>query len=222
MYMPLFLSICYSTGSGVAAIRNMDMIISSNAEGGTWDYTNTTTPAPGDETLLGTVRHEFGHTCALDHVVSGTDLMYWQYLGAGVAALPISHDDQNGGLYVLTTVGPNVEAGCFPINVQSFPTGCPTLVIENGIANIESNPFNVSVYPNPFNENITIQAIVERPVDVQVMLYDVLGQVVGSHDLGIQSGYVEKSIPVNELSLGMYIVRVLVGGQSFQVKLIKK
>jgi hypothetical protein len=78
------------------------------------------------------------------------------------------------------------------------------------------------VYPNPFNENITIQAIVERPVDVQVMLYDVLGQVVGSHDLGIQSGYVEKSIPVNELSLGMYIVRVLVGGQSFQVKLIKK
>jgi hypothetical protein len=138
-------AICYTLGTGVADALDIDMKISSTG-GSTaaWYYVDSATPPSSQISLLGTIRHEFGHASGLREVNNGTDLMYYEDLGAGMTALSIQHDDQNGGLFVLTDVGPNHMAGCFPINEQVTVSGCPTLPIENGIISIPDNPFTFS------------------------------------------------------------------------------
>jgi hypothetical protein len=195
------------------AIVDIDMIISNTA---TWDYTNTTTPASGDITLLGTIRHEFGHASGLREVINTSDLMNWEDLGTGTSALPISGQDRTGGLYVLTDV-PNQISSCFSTNIQSYPTGCGV----SGINTIDSQ-FNVSVSPNPFNENIVIHADIEEANKMKVSIFDIIGQTIETINYGSNYGIINKELNLSNLSSGIYVIQISIGDHTSEFKLVKK
>jgi hypothetical protein len=124
-------------------------------------------------------------------------------------------------LMIISNVGPNyLNVTCY--SSQDFVSPCPTLVVHTSVNNVNSNPFNVFVYPNPFNESITIHANLNQNADVQVSIYDVIGQIVTSQNYGDKEGSVEEFIDVSTLSTGMYVVRVKIGESTFQTKLVKK
>jgi hypothetical protein len=87
---------------------------------------------------------------------------------------------------------------------------------------VAGEPFSLSVYPNPFDESITIRADLYGQGDMKVAIFDILGQMVGVKDYGIRSGTVEESISVASLSAGIYLIQVSVDNQTRQVKMIKK
>lgn len=74
-------------GHEVAEIFDIDMGINLTSGGYAdnmshyWDYSDINTTAGGEITLSGTVRHEFGHAVALEHVNNSQDLMYYMDLG---------------------------------------------------------------------------------------------------------------------------------------------
>jgi hypothetical protein len=213
-------SACSISGDTVATITDIDMVFNSNIGGGiTFDTsTNNSHVVPaGKASLLGVSRHEFGHAVGLMHVIEPT-LMFWQDQGSGLPAALIQTADGDGGVRELEIGAQDLSVGCYM--EQNYVSPCHA--IYNGINGISNNPFNVSVYPNPFNESISIIANISESSHVKVDIFDVLGQLVGSQDFGNQSGTVEESINVNALSAGIYMVRVSINEQSTLVKLIKK
>lgn len=80
--------------------------------------------------------------------------------------------------------------------------------LENGI--------NLSVYPNPFNDNLTVRF--NKAITADVELVDVLGKVVYSSSIKNKKEY---SMPIQtSISAGVYYLR-LTGEVNKQVKLIK-
>lgn len=176
----------------------------------------------GELSLWGTARHEFGHGLGLLHVDQTSDLMYYLQdngdLGTGL--LPISGDDHNGGMYLMSYVSPSVLSLCYSQPaIQSFPAGCGSI---NGINSISENPFNLNLYPNPFNDYITVSGVLDCGRDIKIGIMDVLGQFVYSNDLGIKSGALNESLNVSSFASGIYIVKVSIDDQTKQFKIVKK
>ena len=81
-------------------------------------------------------------------------------------------------------------------------------------------------YPNPFNSETTIRYALARDARVKLSIYNVRGQRVQTLVDGVQSaGYKSliwsgKDAKGNELSSGIYFLRLNIGGQKFTSKLI--
>lgn len=208
----------------IAVVSDIDMVFNTHLTTTSFDIdtSDLVNVLINHNSLLGVARHEFGHAVCLQHVIEHT-LMYYSDDGGGVGIFPeqILIGDQDGGLYELLKVGPvYLSAGCY-LDTQ-FISPCPTLGFHLGINNISDNPFKVLVYPNPISESITIHANLSETENVKVSIFDVLGQLVGQYDFGSQFGSFEESLNVSLLSRGLYLVRVSIGDQMTQVKLIKK
>ena len=82
--------------------------------------------------------------------------------------------------------------------------------IENDIIEIEKN---LSVYPNPTNENITI-SINNFNGNIQTEVYDLVGNRLQTTD--------ETTISLIDYSKGIYILKVAYGNRVEEVKVIKE
>ncbi len=97
----------------------------------------------------------------------------------------------------------NQQGNIVPISLDIKPAKVifinenkPTSVIDNSLAN------QVSVFPNPATENINIE--LTDLIGEQVNIFNSLGQKVATHKLDQTS----TSIPVNNLSPGIYILNI--------------
>lgn len=81
----------------------------------------------------------------------------------------------------------------------------------NGTEETEAGIVNLTVFPNPFSENLTIDVILERSNEVSLELLTTTGQVLQAHQFGrLSSG--QHFLPMNDLnqlSSGVYFVRIL-------------
>lgn len=207
-----------SRADTVATIYDIDMVVNT----ATLFYLDTSdvniVPA-GHNSLMGVARHEFGHAMGLCHVNDNT-LMYYKDPGGSYHPRQIQHPDQNGGIYMIG-LGP---IHLYPIctSPQNWPLNCPSLQIQNGIGNLIDNSLNINIFPNPFNESITIRTDIGEASQMKVNIFNLLGQAVFTNNYSIQSGLVEESINVAPLSTGMYIIQVTIGGNNMVVKLLKR
>lgn len=72
--------------------------------------------------------------------------------------------------------------------------------------------FNVSIYPNPFNEQARISYQLDTPEIVSIELFEVTGRRVQQHDIGIQApGVHVLDLSANNLAKGTYFVRFSAG-----------
>lgn len=77
------------------------------------------------------------------------------------------------------------------------------------------------VYPNPFNPSTTVSYTLARPMQVELSVYNLLGQQVRTLAFGPQVAG-EHSVPfvASELASGVYVVELKAGGHSQTQKVL--
>jgi hypothetical protein len=86
---------------------------------------------------------------------------------------------------------------------------------------------SLSIHPNPFDDMTTIGIYLDRPTDLNISIYDMLGNPVFNAIDNNASGYWMynwdgKDSFGNELSAGVYVININTGSQQITSKLIKK
>jgi hypothetical protein len=79
----------------------------------------------------------------------------------------------------------------------------------------------VSVYPNPFTDNIVIKTNNNQAQNVKIILMDINGKQFVSNDFVVQNGMIEVSA-LSELAAGLYVMQVTNNNQTATYKLIKQ
>ncbi|MFM7079679.1 MAG: T9SS type A sorting domain-containing protein, partial [Bacteroidota bacterium] len=76
------------------------------------------------------------------------------------------------------------------------------------------SPVLLSAYPNPASDLIQLTLYVENPKkDDLIMITDMRGALVAQFPLTEQSGLFTQAIAVDNLSIGIYNIRVIAGGK---------
>ena len=89
----------------------------------------------------------------------------------------------------------------------TFTTGTST-----GIDEIVSGISNVSVSPIPASENLSVSAYMKSTGNLSISLYDHMGRSVFTSSKAIQSNYFLTSVPVSDLSSGIYFLTLELNG----------
>ncbi len=79
---------------------------------------------------------------------------------------------------------------------------------------------NVSIYPNPVKDQLTINLELEQTQDIEVNMMDLTGRTLKSIALGWQNRVDAYQIDVRDLPRGIYFLRVVAGQDSHTEKLI--
>jgi len=78
-----------------------------------------------------------------------------------------------------------------------------------------------AAYPNPFNPVTTLEFSVPSEMEVQVVVYDMMGRVVSELVSGLhEPGYHEVQWNASQQSSGIYFVKMVAGGQANILKLM--
>jgi hypothetical protein len=92
--------------------------------------------------------------------------------------------------------------------------------ISTGINQLTVTNSTFGVFPNPANENITINFNSPYTNNLQIKIIDVLGQTVIEKKEETISGSFEKQIDVSNLNAGVYMIMIRAGEKEFAQKLI--
>lgn len=95
--------------------------------------------------------------------------------------------------------------------------------IVDGINTIAAD-FTVNVYPNPFNPTVNIGIVMPKNDDVNIRIYNMLGQKVAELYSGhLNMGYQTFSFDGSNLTSGLYMVQVSTGATTYthQITLLK-
>jgi len=82
----------------------------------------------------------------------------------------------------------------------------------------------LSVYPNPFNNKIIITLDLSEYSNINISIYDILGQTILTKALGnLSAGRVEQAIQMPDgISAGLYFVTLNINGKDYSNKIIKE
>lgn len=131
--------------------------------------------------------------------------------------------DRVAGLPVGTQIS-NQAAIYFDYNTPIF-TNTPISVIDQftTVVDLENKEFDVAVQPNPFERDLLVQYELENNSDVQVKLFNQLGQCVYQQAYTQQaSGKQQVFLQTANLTSGLYILQVETQEGSSSKKLLKK
>ncbi len=106
-----------------------------------------------------------------------------------------------------------------PINANvNDSLACHIVEVTTGVNELD-NTTNMSVYPNPFSDNININF--NKAVSAKIELVDMLGKVVYSSSFKNKKEFtLQTEMQKNSISAGMYYIR-LTGDVNEQIKVIK-
>jgi spore germination protein YaaH len=91
---------------------------------------------------------------------------------------------------------------------------------SSDIQDIETD-FDVNIYPNPFDGNITIDFGKFNPQKVEIMIYNILGQEVYSKKFQNTNNSIN-ILTENLMTNSIYILQVKFGNEHFTEKIVKK
>lgn len=93
------------------------------------------------------------------------------------------------------------------------------LSIDNEVG-IEKN--TISVYPNPFNDEVSVSITGTKPGTISIQLFDITGRKLIEQQQFVVSGTTIKTITAPHLSQGVYILKINGTGVSATHRVIKK
>jgi Secretion system C-terminal sorting domain len=79
----------------------------------------------------------------------------------------------------------------------------------------------VSISPNPFDAQLSIQIKSDMAAEGNAEIFDLLGKSVSNTPLSILSGANVISIETRGLSAGAYLLKITVGGKTRSSKIVK-
>lgn len=128
------------------------------------------------------------------------------------STLPPELYSSGSDLFVVFVSDESVVAGGFEAN--------HTLLLANTDNFLEQ--YELTIYPNPFTNQLTVEFDLDQAEDVQVELFDVLGRRVYQEDLGKHFlGENQHFINTEDLNKGTYILKLRIGEQEINQKVIK-
>lgn len=85
-----------------------------------------------------------------------------------------------------------------------------------------SEQYALAIFPNPFTNQLTVEFDLDKAENIQVELFDILGRRVYQEDLGKRfSGENQHFINTDDLKKGTYILKLKIGTQEINQKVIK-
>jgi len=108
-------------------------------------------------------------------------------------------------------------------NDFNFVAGEWTGGVQNEVAEALSvDKIQVSIFPNPVNDDLTIQYQLPTAGNTQLMVFDLTGKVVFTQDLTTEdTGKQQLKLNVNNFENGYYFLRIISDGESEVVKFLK-
>ncbi|MCC7333438.1 MAG: SBBP repeat-containing protein [Flavobacteriales bacterium] len=103
--------------------------------------------------------------------------------------------------------------------------GCITrfdLTVAVGIDELNPDESSVSIYPNPTNNQLQVTFFNEQNTVTKMMIYNTIGEVIRSVDLGKKSGKIDHIFDVSALSTGIYFIQVQTEQGSINQKFVKQ
>jgi len=202
---------------------------STPTQGGTWDST----------ALAANVQYTIAGSC---QVCSGWPIPIVENSNKIAAT---SGTGGNGTTYVATALWTAPPTGTGSVNFYGIinavngnnnndntdksQTATPITVTEavishNGINSISSYLNGFSVYPTLMNENVTVAFDLKQSSDIKIEILSMQGAVVKTilPQQSIAAGSFRQSYDVNELSAGVYLVRLQAAGSSIVSKVVKE
>jgi uncharacterized delta-60 repeat protein len=97
------------------------------------------------------------------------------------------------------------------------------VIISSGIDDDESISINNDfiIYPNPSNGDVTLEILFDKPENISISLYNIMGEKVYDETVNNAFGLFQKNISFTSLSAGIYIVKVKSENYSISKKIIK-
>ncbi len=129
----------------------------------------------------------------------GATMYFWDF-GDGNTSNQVdpSHTYVSNGTYDVMLVAMN--------NCGNDTTYMQIPIITMGI--LENNIADLRIFPNPANNQINIEFFVEDELDINLSLFNQIGQIVWTEDLQKFSGSYTKTLSVEHLSKGIYFLRL--------------
>ena len=110
--------------------------------------------------------------------------------------------------------------GTYYTKVTDATTGCTSISNKVNFNNTSpSNPIGLTIGPNPNGGLFNLSFSVSTTDNTAVQIYDMLGQRVYDQELGSFTGGFSQQIDAYYLSNGIYVVRIIHGGSTYQSKI---
>lgn len=92
------------------------------------------------------------------------------------------------------------------------------------VGNLAANGFEARVFPNPFDQAITLMLTAQAPGNMQLELRDATGKRVWQTSVQVRGNGVQQefALPVQELSAGVYLLRMQNANSSHTLRLLKR
>jgi hypothetical protein len=92
--------------------------------------------------------------------------------------------------------------------------------IETGVNTIEGVR-DVTVYPNPFTDYVTVQIDAVQSQEAEVTVYNVIGTPIKTERIHVSNGANQLNIEASDWASGMYIVMIKSNGGVYSIKIEK-
>lgn len=188
-----------------------------------FDTTGTAAVPSGMADFYAAILHELGHGHSLNHVMDSFAVLYcYENDGPTPAAARkiVLRNDAScdyGGNKVMDMSIAATYGGCaaLPIIPQYICTPF------TGIFRLDDTKLELSTYPNPFSDNITIDYVLDRDCMMDLALVDVQGRVMRSYPYAaVGAGQHRVEMSAGDLSAGAYFINGHVNGRAFNQKII--
>lgn len=135
----------------------------------------------------------------------------WQYVFC--ANLPISDS-------IVITMRSS-DTGTYGINTPAyFCMDNFTVVNTVGLQELQ-NVMNIAVFPNPTNDNLTLNYVAKTETTLSIAVYDVFGKESFTNQIATTSGPNRFNIETASLDAGIYFIELKEGGMSKKIKFVK-
>lgn len=216
-------NICYNNNDTTAIVHDIDLAILRNPIH-PWFIDTTGANLPlGMIDFYGVIEHELGHAGLLYHVTNSGALMYYNIPSGyvqGAARKQISSDDKTGGLSVVdVSVSNTYYCNAIGPLIKLIPPG--NCSFNDAIISLNPDVSNISVYPNPMDNQLTIAYQIKQNSNVVFSVTDVLGKLIYSANENQTVGTYEKKISLENILPGIYIITANTGSAVQSFKLVK-
>jgi hypothetical protein len=113
-----------------------------------------------------------------------------------------------------------------PIVVNQYYQEFAWLFSQNGgivtsVKSADNINANFKIYPNPSNENPSIEFLSDADLTAFVSITDITGKVISTEQFSLMNGYTKNVLNTSMLTAGTYFVTVKAGGSTYQSKFLK-
>ena len=145
--------------------------------------------------------------------VGATNFM-WDFGDQNSSSAPNpTHTYATNGVYTVCLIASNT-AGC-------SDTICQNVNINTGIAPLQAdNLTTVSLYPNPLNDQATLEFELGENTQVSIVLFGIDGKVMFSHQESFDAGMNKVNIDASQVPAGIYFTRITTNDITKTIKTI--